>query len=72
MKLLVVEGTGLGDGQTVIRGRSSIGGFGGTFGGVAARASNDRGERFGSYDATYLPIDNANANEGNLPEVEDH
>jgi hypothetical protein len=57
IKLLVVEGIGRGDGQTVTRccGCSSIC-FGGIFVGGSARASNDLGERLGSYAATYFQI----------------
>ncbi len=62
IRSLVVDGTRLGDGQTVTRGSLSIG-FGGVFGGVAARASNDRGERFGSYAATYFQIINSIKNQ---------
>jgi len=54
IKLLVVDGTGLGDGQTVTRccGCSTIG-LVSIFEGDAARASKDLGDRLGSYAATY-------------------
>ncbi len=53
IKLFVVDGIGLGDGEIVIRccGCSSIGLV--SIFGEAARASNDLGDRLGSYAETY-------------------